>query len=151
MSVMKKVLPWLAVLLVVAACAWWIVSPRIELHVQRADTAEQQLAQAQLQIELQAQVLEGHHRQQERLAELDRQIRQMGQTIATNARQHGRALEELKRNDETISDYLRTAVPTDLGLLYARPNTTDPAAYRAAGDVQPGAVPTTGPLAAGGD
>lgn len=56
-----------------------------------------------------------------------------------------RNFEEQKRNDKQIADYLGGAVPAGLGLRYARPQTTDPLAYRAgAASMLPGPVPATG-------
>lgn len=150
-KLLGQALGWLVLLTLLAAAAWWVISPRIQLEAQRADTAEQLLAQAHAQIELQAQVLEGHQQQLERLHDIEQQMRELGQVINTNARRQSRAIEELKRHDQAVADYLRTAVPADLGMLYARPDTTDPAAYRAGGQVQPGALPSAGPPAAGGD
>lgn len=64
------------------------------------------------------------------ITENEKRNRELLQTIAGQSRAQSRALEELKRNDETISEYLRTAVPADLGRLYQRAATTDPSAYR---------------------
>jgi len=141
----------LAVLAVVAAVAWWIISPRIELETQRADRAESDLAKEKELTEVQALVLAGQQREIERAADIDRGIKLLEQTITRQATWHDRAIEELKRNDQTIMDYLAEPVPADLGVLYARPDTTDPAAYRAADPVQPGAVPDAGEAAAGGE
>lgn len=141
----------LAVLGLLAGIAWWIISPRIELETQRADRAETDLAKEQELTAMQALVLEGQQREIDRAADIDRGIKLLEQTITQQGRQQSRAIEELKRNDETIADYLRTAVPAALGLLYARPDTTDPAAYRANSDVRPGAVLPAGPGAVGSE
>lgn len=87
---------------------------------------------------------------QDRLTDISRASQQVltvldGQTVLIN-----RNLSELKRNDKAIADYLGLPVPAAIGLRYARPETTDPAAYRAAAtSVQPGAVPPAGSSAAG--
>lgn len=87
---------------------------------------------------------------QDRLTDISRASQQVltvldGQTVLIN-----RNLSELKRNDKAIFDYLGSPVPVAIGLRYARPETTDPAAYRAAAaGVQPGAVPPAGASAAG--
>lgn len=141
----------LAVLAMLAGIAWWIVSPRIELQVQRAERAEQDLAKEQELTAALDLALKSQQREIDRGAEIDRGIQLLQQTITQQGRQQSRAIEELKRNDETIAEYLRTAVPAALGVLYARPDTTDPAAYRAGGGVQPGAVLPAGPPSAGGD
>lgn len=141
----------LAVLAVLVGIAWWIISPRIELETQRADRAEDDLAKEQELTAMQALVLEGQQREIDRAADIDRGIKLLEQTIKQQSRRQDRAIEELKRNDQTILDYFAMPVPADVGVLYARPDTTDPAAYRAADPVQPGAVPAAGEAAVGGE
>jgi len=140
-----------AVLAVLVGIAWWIVSPRIELQVQRAERAEKDLAKEQELTKMQALVLEGQQREIDRAADIDRGIKRLQQTITQQGRRQDRAIEELKRNDQTILDYFALPVPADVGVLYARPDTTDPAAYRAGNEVRPGAVLPAGPGAADGD
>lgn len=134
-----------------AGATWWAISPRIELQTTRADRAEQDLAAERELTALQARVLEAQQASFARLDGVEQRMQQLGQTIQRNASAQYRALEELKRNDQTIADYLAEPVPARLGLLYARPETTDPAAYVAPPAVQPGAVPTTGPPATAGE
>lgn len=134
-----------------AGATWWVASPRIELQTQRADRAEQDLDRERDLTALQARVLEAQQGQFERLAAVELSMQQLGQTIQRNASAHNRALEELKRNDKAITDYLAQPVPAGLGLLYSRPETTDPAAYVGPPTVQPGAVPPTGPPTAAGE
>lgn len=141
----------MAVLALIAVVGWWIISPRIELETQRADRAEQDLAKEKQLTEVQALVLAGQQREIDRAADIDRSIKLLEQTITRQATRQERAIEELKRNDQTIMDYLSEPVPADLGMLYARPDTDDPAAYRAADPVQPGAVPAAREAAAGGE
>lgn len=146
---MWVVLGLLAVLVAgTAGATWWAISPRIELQSTRADRAEQDLDRERALTDLQARVLEAQQADFERLGRVELQMQQLGQTIQRNASAHNRALEELKRNDQAIVDYLAQPVPAGLGLLYARPDTTDPAAYTAPPAVQPGAVPAAGPAAA---
>ena len=141
----------LAVLAVIAAVAWWLISPRIEMETQRADRAENDLAKERELTEVQALVLAGQQQEIARAADIDRSIKLLDQTITRQATRQERAIEELKRNDQTIMGYLAEPVPADLGMLYARPDTTDPAAYRVAESMQPGAVRATGETAAGGE
>lgn len=129
----------------------WAISPRIELQATRADRAEQDLAGERELTALQARVLEAQQASFARLDGVEQRMQQLGQTLQRNAAEQNRALEELKRNDQTIADYLAEPVPARLGLLYVRPETTDPAAYVAPPTVQPGAVPPTGPPTAAGE
>lgn len=126
-----KSLPYLIIAAVTALVIWFLVAvPRIELaelgqaiadtkvlELQRLDVERVDLIQNQ-----QLQILD--------ITENERRNRELLQTIAGQSRAQSRALKELQQNDQTIADYLRTGVPTDLGLLYQRTATTDPGAYR---------------------
>ncbi|MGQ7957694.1 hypothetical protein ACUTAF_08255 [Pseudomonas sp. SP16.1] len=140
-----------AVLLLMALAAgvvWWGLAPRIALEAQRADTAEGAQAEAEAMVQLQAGVLAAQQQTLGELADIERRMQQLGQAITRNQAASAAALEELKRNDQAVADYLAAAVPAVLGRLYQRPETTNPAAYTAPAGVQPGAVPLTGPSAA---
>lgn len=131
-----------------AGATWWVISPRLDLQTERATRAEQDLGSERELTALQARVLEAQQGQFERLAAVELNMQQLSQRIDKNTTTHARALEELKRNDQTIVDYLAQPVPAGLGLLYARPETTDPGAYIASPAMQSGAVPATGKTAA---
>ncbi len=112
----------------------------------RAILAEQQRDEKQGLIDLQGTVLAEQQRQLGLLGDIDLTTRQLGVTLARQGDAHRRAIEELKRNDQAIADYLRMPVPGALGLRYARGETTDPARYRdgAGGQVPADPVPTAG-------
>lgn len=126
-----KSLPYLIIASVTALVIWFLVAvPRIELaelgqaiadtkvlELQRLDVERVDLIQNQ-----QLQILD--------ITENERRNRELLQTIAGQSRAQSRALEDLKRNDETIAEYLRAPVPAELGRLYQRSETTDPSAYR---------------------
>lgn len=137
-----------ALILLGAALVWWGLSPRIDLQAERADRAEQSLTDAERMINLQAGVLAEQQRQIGQVTELDRQFRELTQDIHQNAAAQAAAIEELKRHDPAIADYLRDPVPAALGRLYERPETTDPRAYRVPTGVPAGGVPDA--RAAGG-
>ncbi|OPE26862.1 hypothetical protein APB19_31065, partial [Pseudomonas aeruginosa] len=88
-------------------------------------------------------------RQLGRVAEIERQTRQLGQALEVQGTRHAAALRELKENDQAVRDWLRAGIPAVLGRMYARPETTDPSAYRAAGQVPADAVSATRSPAAG--
>ena len=134
----------LALALLGAVLVWWGLSPRIDLQAQRADRAELSLADAERMIGLQAGVLAEQQRQIGQVTELDRQFRKLTRDIHQNAAAQAAAIEELKRHDQEVADYLRTPVPAALGRLYERPETTDPAAYVMPTGVSAGGVPATG-------
>ncbi|GAD62636.1 hypothetical protein [Aquipseudomonas alcaligenes] len=141
----------LALAAAVAGVTWWGLAPRIELQEQRAGSAEQRLAESQAMVVLQAGVLAGQQQLLGDLADIERRMQQLGQTVTRNASDQAAAFEELKRNDQAIAAYLAAPVPAALGRLYQRPETTDPAAYRAPDGVQPGAVPPAGAVGGGGE
>ena len=131
-----------------AGLVWWGLAPRIDLQSQRADSAEKAAGEAQQMVSLQAGVLAEQQRQIGQITEIDQRMRALAQTVSTNARAQGAALEELRRNDQAVDEYLRERVPAGLGRLYERPETTDPAAYRSPAVLPAGGVRPAG--AAGG-
>lgn len=138
----------LAVLGLLAGIAWWIISPRIELETQRADRAEKDLAKEQELTAMQALVLEGQQHEIDRAADIDRGIKLLEQTIKQQASRQDRAIEELKRNDQTIMDYLAEPVPADLGMLYSAqtPPTLPPTEQRSQCNLVPCLLPGRPPL-----
>ena len=80
----------------------------------------------------------------EALDKIDRQTRSTYLVLEGQTAQINRDLAELKRTDENIRTYLAGRVPAAIGLRHARPDTTDPVAYRAGAVVQPGAVSSAG-------
>ncbi|HAB91913.1 MAG TPA: hypothetical protein DCF43_06205, partial [Pseudomonas sp.] len=68
--------------------------------------------------------------------------RELLQALANQSRAQSQALEELKRNDETIAEYLRAPVPASLGRLYQRATTTSPGDYRQPSELRTDTVPT---------
>ena len=139
----------LLLMVLAGGAVWWGLAPRIAIQAQRADTAEGAQAEAEAMVQLQAGVLAAQQQTLGELAEIERRMQQLGQAITRNQAASAAALEELKRNDQAVADYLAAAVPAALGRLYARPETTDPAAYTAPAGMQPGAVPPAGQAGAG--
>ncbi|MDU9415234.1 hypothetical protein [Pseudomonas sp. zfem005] len=131
-----------------AGLAWWVIAPRIDLQEARADAAERQLLEAMASVERLSQQLVRQQATLDQLAEIERRLQQLGQTVNRNTSVQSAAFEELKRNDREIAAYLAGPVPGALGRLYERPETTDPAAWHAPNGVLPGAVRAAG--AAGG-
>ncbi|HDQ4345650.1 TPA: hypothetical protein P8740_005976, partial [Pseudomonas aeruginosa] len=103
-----------------------------EAEQRRAEAAETERDRNQQLIDLQAGVLAEQQRQLGRVAEIERQTRQLGQALEVQGARHAAALRELKENDQAVRDWLRAGIPAGLGWMYARPETTDPSAYRAA-------------------
>lgn len=132
-----KNLPYLIIASATALVIWFLVAvPRIELAELSQAIADTKVLELQrLDIE-RVDLIQNQQLQILEITENERRNRELLQTIAGQSRAQSRALEELKRNDESIVDYLRDAVPVELGRLYQRTGTTDPSAYR-----QPTSVP----------
>ncbi|MGG6863282.1 UNVERIFIED_CONTAM: hypothetical protein P3C85_09920 [Pseudomonas aeruginosa] len=143
--------PWLVVALVGALVFWRMdhLAQDREAEQRRAEAAETERDRNQQLIDLQAGVLAEQQRQLGRVAEIERQTRQLGQALEVQGARHAAALRELKENDQAVRDWLRAGIPAGLGRMYARPETTDPSAYRAAGKVSADAVSAPRPPAAG--
>lgn len=142
---MSRAMVYAAAVIASAVLTWWLVAiPRIELVELGHATAAAKVAELQ---QLDAQRVETIEKQQAQLTavtENELRNRELLQIIAGQSRAQSRALQELKRNDETIAEYLRGAVPVDLGRLYQRTATADPRDYRQSPIVQSDTVSTTG-------
>ncbi len=141
--IMNRAVVYAVNMLGIAALTWWLVAlPRIELAELNHTIATERVAELQqLDVE-RVELIRDQQLQILEIAENERRNRELLQTIAGQSRAQSRAIEELKRNDETIAEYLRTAVPVELGRLYQRAATTDPADYRQPSDVLADSVPT---------
>lgn len=128
--------------LLAAGLTWWLIAlPRIELAELNHDIAAAKVAELQ-QLDVQrVDLIRDQQLQIIEITENERRNRELLQAIAGQSRAQSRALEELKRNDETIAEYLRSPVPADIGRLYQRTTTTDPGAYRQSTELRTGAVP----------
>ncbi|AXR27302.1 hypothetical protein DZ894_06360 [Pseudomonas aeruginosa] len=142
--------PWLVVALVAALVFWRMdhLAQDRKAEQRRAEAAETERDRNQQMIDLQAGVLAEQQRQLGRVAEIERQTRQLGQALEVQGARHAAALRELKENDQAVRDWLRAGIPAGLGRMYARPETTDPSAYRAAGQVPADAVSAPRPSVA---
>ena len=128
---MSRAMIYTAIALTVAASTWLLIAiPRIELAELNHSIATERVAELQrLDVE-RVELIRDQQLQILEITENERRNRELLQTIAGQSRAQSRALEELKRNDETIAEYLHGAVPRDLGRLYERTATTDPSDYR---------------------
>lgn len=137
--------------LVVVLSLWSVDHSRLtrDAALQKAETAEGQVKQLGAVNDAQALALADRANLQRQLTEIGRDTQRIYTTLDSQSVLINRNLDEMKRNDKAVADYLGGHVPVALGLRYARPETTDPVAWRAAASVQPGAVPVAGPAAAG--
>lgn len=139
---MQRLIIYAVSALVVAGLTWWLVAaPRIELAQTHLDHAQQQLIAAGLLDQERVAIIEAQSQQLAGVLAAELKNRELLQALANQSRAQSQALEELKRNDETIAEYLRAPVPASLGRLYQRAATPDPSAYRQPPEVLAGPVP----------
>lgn len=139
---MQRLIIYAGAALAVAALTWWLIAlPRIELAELNHATAVEKIAELQQLDDQRVALIQNQQLQILEITENERRNRELLQTIAGQSRAQSRALEELKRNDETIAEYLRSPVPADLGRLYQRTATTDPSAYRQSPELRADPVP----------
>ena len=139
---MQRLIIYATAALAIAAATWWLIAlPRIELAELNHTTAAAKVIELQQLDDQRVALIQNQQLQILEITENERRNRELLQTIAGQSRAQSRALEELKRNDETIAEYLRSPVPADLGRLYQRASTTGPSAYRQQTEVRAGPVP----------
>lgn len=147
---MQRLMMYAIGALVVAGLTWWLVAvPRIELAELGQAVADTKVIELQLLNDQRTDLIRDQQLQILDITENERRNRELLQTIAGQSRAQSRALQELKQNDETIADYLRAAVPADLGRLYQRTATTDPGAYRQPPEVRIDPVPAASKASTG--
>ena len=140
---MQRLIIYATAALAIAAATWWLIAlPRIELAELNHATAAAKVTELQQLDDQRVALIQNQQLQILEITENERRNRELLQTIAGQSRAQSRALEELKRNDETIAEYLRSPVPAGLGRLYQRATTTDPSAYRQSPKVRADPVPT---------
>ena len=147
---MQRMIIYAGAALAVAALTWWLIaSPRIELAELNHTIATDRVAELERLDDQRVELIKHQQSQIIETQENERRNRELLQTIAGQSRAQSRALEELKRNDETIAEYLRSPVPADLGRLYERTETTDTSAYRQPPELRADSVPAASKVGAG--
>lgn len=141
---MQRLIIYAAAALSVATLTWWLFAlPRIELAELNHTIATDRVAELERLDDQRVELIKHQQSQIIETQENERRNRELLQTIAGQSRAQSRALEELKRNDETIAEYLRSPVPADLGRLYERNETTDTSAYRQPPELRANSVPAS--------
>lgn len=141
---MQRLIIYAATALATAAAAWWLIAlPRIELAELNHTIATDRVAELERLDDQRVELIQNQQLQILEITENERRNRELLQTIAGQSRAQSRALEELKRNDETIAEYLRAPVPASLGRLYQRTATTHPRDYRKPSSVRTDPMPAS--------
>lgn len=147
---MQRLIIYVISALAVATLTWWLIaSPRIELAQTHLDHAQQQLAAAGQLDQERVVIIEAQSQQLAGVLAAELKNRELLQALANQSRTQSQALEELKRNDETIAEYLRAPVPASLGRLYHRTATTNPGAYRQSPAVRADSLPAASTTSTG--
>jgi SMC interacting uncharacterized protein involved in chromosome segregation len=81
------------------------------------------------------------------LLAIGKDVQNMQDEIRQQDKERAATLQELIKNDKAIRDYMRMAVPTNLGLQYERKATTDPTKYGASGSMSTSPVRDAGKTA----
>lgn len=118
---------------------------RIENNAQAATIAQLEKAAevSRTTITSQADALNGIKQLQLQVDALNTNSLAAFQSIGAGTAGLAAELQELKRNDQNVAEYLRSAVPAAVGVRWQRSATTDPSTYRQAGGAMPAnAVPT---------
>lgn len=127
------------------AAVGYLNHQRIENKAQAAtiEQLKQSAESSQATIASQAAALNSINLLQQQVADLNTHSLAAFQSIGAGTAGLATELQELKRNDQTIADYLLGTVPAAVGVRWQRSASTDPGAYRKAGDSMPAnAVPT---------
>jgi hypothetical protein len=140
--------PLLVAALVALLLAGWAIDRTVSENARQADriaTLEDDASRDGELITLQASALTNSQALQGELNRIGTATRQLEQTLTIQTARLDAGLDELKRNDQATRDYLLAAVPAAVGMRHARPETTDPIAYRqAAAGVRADPVPAAG-------
>ena len=108
---MQRMISYAGAALAVAALTWWLIAlPRIELAELNHATAAAKVTELQQLDDQRVALIQNQQLQILEITENERRNRELLQTIAGQSRAQSRALEELKRNDETIAEYVRDGV-----------------------------------------
>lgn len=141
-----------AVALAAIALTWWLAfQPRLELAATNLDRTQQQLDAARQLDADRVSVIRAQAGQLALVLQNELKNRELLAQIASQGRAQSAALQELKRNDKAILEYLDQPVPADLGRLYQRAGGADPAAYRQQADVRTDALPSASKASAAGE
>ena len=130
----------------IVSCSLWFADHALQANVRYAEANEGLAAQRDGLLD----ALRDMGDVRTALSNIERNTRAINSTLDGQTAQLNRNLAELKRTDEKTNAYLAELVPVALGLRYARPETTDPIAYRAGAVLQSGAVSPAGSATTGG-
>lgn len=144
-----NLLPWAVVLLAGVLGLWRVEvadsARALAVQAEQEAVARQNIAEDR--IAEQAAMIIDQRKQVISLTAADVVFRQLSQAIDRDGTATRRTLQELKQNDQAVTEYLRGAVPVAYGMQFARPETTDPSQYKPGPGVSAGGVPPASPAA----
>lgn len=120
---------------------------RVALQDKTIATLQEQAKKDTITIEQERAWAENRENVIKALLEIGKDVQTMQDEIRQQDKERAATLQELIKNDKAIRDYMRMAVPTNLGLQYERKATTDPTKYGSSGSVSSGPVRDAGKTA----
>lgn len=137
---------WAVALLVVVLALWRVEVAGLaeKAAAKNAGYLSEKLADSALRITEQAAVIESQAKSLADASHAGRLLLTLSEAIERDGRATRQTLAEIKANDKAVADYLLGTVPAAYGVQFARPDTTDPEAYSAAGALPVGGVPPAG-------
>jgi len=132
--------------------AWRIerLTSALDLAELAASHAGNQLAGERDRMAEQAAVIAEQRAQLNEGRAADQLFRTLSQTIVKDGDVTRHALQELKKHDQAVAEYLRGAVPAVYGVQFERPETTDPAQYTSRAAMPAGGLSLAGTSARAG-
>lgn len=115
---------------------------KLELTREQLSSTKDALADATERLQSAEKGIELLNEQTERVQKIATDTEQLRTVLRMQAATLRREIEELKRNDQQVRDWMDGSIPPALGLRYRREATTDPAAYRRG--LPTDSVPATG-------
>lgn len=129
--------------------AWQLERARGRVALQDATIAalQTQAKKDTITIEQERQWAESREGVIKALLAIGKDVQSMQDEIRQQDKERAATLQELIKNDKAIRDYMRMAVPSNLGLQYERKATTDPTKYGASGSMSTSPVRDAGKTA----
>lgn len=140
---------WGSALAIALLALWRVEVAGLAVEAAEKETArvEERLSDSLLRVTEQAVVIDAQAKSLADATHAGRLFMTLSEAIERDGRATRQTLAEIKANDKAVAEYLLGTVPAAYGVQFARPETTDPQAYNAAGAVPPGGVPAAGATA----
>lgn len=128
---MMRIIVVLLIAVIGATSAWQLerTRSRIALQDKTITALQEQANKDTATITVERQWAESRETVIRSLLEIGKDIQTMQDEIRQQDKERAATLQELVKNDKAVREYMRMAVPANLGLQYERKATTDPTQY----------------------